>query len=179
MSSVRDARSASEQVVQVRVVAAIARDDRPPDRAGRLEVRERFVVPLPDVEPARRDGVGLLHLRPQERGDDLAGQVRRTEVDPGVLVDLAPEELAAIRALLPDDLGALDEPRIVDQERTALAGDDVLRLVERERRHVPDAAERTVRGRSDRSPCAASSMTSRSWRAAMSMIASMSQPTPA
>ena len=49
---------------------------------------------------------------------------------PRVLVDLAAEELAAVGALLPDDLGALDESRIVDEQRAALAGDDVLRLVE-------------------------------------------------
>ena len=55
-----------------------------------------------------------------------------------------PEELAPVRALLPDDLGPIREPRFVDQERAALARDDVLRLVERQRRHVPDAAERTV-----------------------------------
>ncbi len=53
--------------------------------------------------------VGIFHLRPEEGGGDLAGQVGRADVDPGVLVHLAAEELAAVRALLADDLGALDE----------------------------------------------------------------------
>ena len=80
-----------------------------------LELREGLVVAIPDREAPLGDRVGLLQLRPEERRDDLARQVRRAEVDPGVLVDLAAEELAPVGALLPDDLGALDEPRVVDE----------------------------------------------------------------
>ena len=37
------------------------------------------------------------------------GKVRGADVDPGVLVDLAAKEAAAVGALLADDLGALDQ----------------------------------------------------------------------
>ena len=128
-----------------RVVLAVA-----PGTIGRrssafaLERLERRVVALPDGAAARAViSLGLLELRPQERRDDLARQIRRADVDPGVLVDLAAEELRAVGALLADDLGALDEARVVDQQRAALAGDDVLGLVEAERRRAaPMRAER-------------------------------------
>ncbi len=68
--------------------------------------------------------------------------VRRTEVDPGVLVDLAAEELAAVGALLLDDLGPLDPVRAVDEQRAALAAHHVLRLVEAEAGDVGQRAER-------------------------------------
>ena len=37
---------------------------------------KRLVVGIPQFQAAAGDGVGLLHLRPQKRGDDLARQVR-------------------------------------------------------------------------------------------------------
>ena len=86
--------------------------------------------------------VRLLHLRPKEGRDQLARKVGRADVHPRVLVDLAAEELAAVGALFADDLGALDEPRVVDQQRAALARDDVLRLVEATAAEVADRAER-------------------------------------
>ena len=139
-----------QQVVHVRVVPAVRGHDRPAQQAACLERRERRVVALPDREPRGRDALGLLELRGEERGDDLARQVRRADVDPGVLVDLAAEELRAVGALLADDLGALDEARVVDEQRAALAGDDVLGLVEAQRAERADRAERLAAvGRQD------------------------------
>ncbi len=57
---------------------------------------------------------------------------------------------AAVRALLADDLGALDEARVVDEQRAAFAADDVLGLVEAERAELADRAERPAAvGRED------------------------------
>ena len=77
-------------------------------------------------------GVRLLQLRPQEGGDQLAGQKRRADVHPRVLVDLAAEEL---RRFVPFSrmISARSTNRcVVDDQRAAFAGDDVLRLVEAE-----------------------------------------------
>ena len=68
-----------------------------------------------------------------------------------VLVDLAAEEPRAIGALLLHDLGALDERRVVDQQRTAFAAREVLRLVEAEGRELAVATDRpSAVGRAER-----------------------------
>src|SRR5207248_1724864 len=64
----------------------------------------------------------------------LRRQMARPDVDPGVLVHKPAKELAAVGALLADDLGALDQRGVVDQERAPLAAGDVLGLVEAESR---------------------------------------------
>ena len=60
------------------------------------------------------EAVGVLELRPQEGSNDVARQERRTEIDPGVLVDFAAQEAAAIGPLLAQDLGASYMGRVVD-----------------------------------------------------------------
>ena len=89
------------------------------------------------------------------------------------------EKPAAVGAFFADDLGAVGEARVVDQQRTAFAGDDVLGFVEAQRaevrRSLPSARAaigRQMRLRGvldDRMSC----------RAAIATIASISQPTPA
>ena len=56
-------------------MAAANRDHRPVHAAGPLQRLERRMVTLPERQPQRRDGVGLLHLRRQKGGDDLPRQV--------------------------------------------------------------------------------------------------------
>ena len=81
-----------------------------------------------------------LELTKQERRQELRWQIARSEIHPGVLVHLAAEELTAIGALLAQDLGALREMWIVQDQGPALAAADVLRFVKTQRRH---RAERT------------------------------------
>ena len=47
---------------------------------------------LPDIKTASRDGIGLLHLRPKESGDQFAGKIGGTEIHPGILIHLAREK---------------------------------------------------------------------------------------
>jgi len=98
----------------VPVVAAFPWDDRSTNPPGRLQADERFVVLDPDLQSPPGDGVGFLHLRPEKGRNNLARQIRRTEIDPGVFVNLSTEELAAVGPLLPDDLGAIGEALIID-----------------------------------------------------------------
>src|SRR5690606_24838545 len=64
------------------------------------------------------------------RSVQLAHEVARPAIHPGVFVDLSPDEARPVRALLPDDLSALHESGVIDHERSALAGMDVLCVVE-------------------------------------------------
>jgi len=76
---------------------------------------EPILVVIPDLQPFGGDGLGFLHLGPEEGGDQFAGEVGGADVDPGVLVDLAAEELAAVGAFFTDDFGAVSKGRVVDQ----------------------------------------------------------------
>src|SRR5919201_2786480 len=134
--------AAQDEEVGVGVRRGLRRPDRPPGETGALEVREGLVVSPPQRLARGHDAVGGLELCPQKRREDIARKKRRADVDPSVLVDLPAEELAAVGAFLADDFSALDELVGVDQERAALARDQVLGLVKADRRKLAEAAER-------------------------------------
>lgn len=100
------------------------------------------MIVVPNVQPLCGNGFSLLHLGPEEGGDEFAGEVGGADVHPGVLVDLAAEELAAVGALLSDDLGAIRKSGVVDQQGAAFPGDDVLGFMERVAAQITDASQR-------------------------------------
>jgi hypothetical protein len=75
------------------------------------------MISVPNRHPPSGNRIRLLHLSPEERRDDFAWKIRRTDVYSSVLVDLATEELAKVRPLLPNDLTPFDELRGADQQR--------------------------------------------------------------
>lgn len=88
------------------------------------------MVEPPGSQPLRPDALRSLELCPQERSVQLAETVRGSDVDPGILVHLIPQEATPVRPFVTEDLGPLDELLRVDEKRTALSRRDVLRLVE-------------------------------------------------
>src|SRR5262249_54310756 len=137
-----------QDVVHVGIVSAVFGDDRAAELSSPLEVLERLVICLPDRDSLRRDRARLLELGSEEGRADVADEVRGTEVDPGVLVDLTAEELAAVGPFLLDDLGPLDPVRPIDQEGAAFAARHVLCLVEAEAGAVGASPERAASIRS-------------------------------
>src|SRR3546814_679591 len=111
-----------QQVIHMRIVAAFRRHYRSLEQALGLKWCSPFVVTVPDGKAPCGDLAGLLQLGGEERGNDLAWEIGRTHVHPGVLVHLSAKELAAVGALLANDLGALRHGWIVDQQRTTFAG---------------------------------------------------------
>src|SRR6185503_21268525 len=97
------------------VVFAPGRHARATHGAASLQRLETRVIPRPDFTSQAIDLLSLLHLRRKECGVQLARQIRRPDIDPGVFVDFSLEKPAAIGSLLPDDLGALYESGVVDQ----------------------------------------------------------------
>src|SRR5207253_3721470 len=95
-----------------------------------LEWFERFVVCAPDRGAFRVDRLRRFELRKEKRRRQFARQVRRSGIDPCVFIDLSAKKTAAIRSFFANDLGALDETRIIDQQRASFAGGHVFRLVE-------------------------------------------------
>ena len=76
---------------------------------------ERGVITLPDRAPQPGDFFCLFKLCEQECRSQLAREIGRAHIDPGVLIDFPSIETASIGSFLPDDLRAFDELRIVDQ----------------------------------------------------------------
>ena len=58
------------------------------------------MVGLPDATACGLDFGGAFELRAEEGRQDIGQQVAGAHVDPGVFIDLAAEEAAAIGALL-------------------------------------------------------------------------------
>ncbi len=109
-----------------------------------LKIGERAMILRPHAMTLGLDLIHLLELRQQESRVELARQIGRADIDPGVFVDPALQELGAVRSLLPQDVGAVDEALVIDQQSTPFARDEILGFVKAHGRKVPDAAERTV-----------------------------------
>ena len=181
---VRDERVArtlvlDEKIVEMPVLPAVPRDDWPAHPPSRSSASKASGSDPRSLSRRARDRVGLLELGPQERRDDLARQVRRADVDPGVLVDLAAEELPAVRALLADDLGRLDEARVVDSSAPPSPQMTFLVSWKLSGAEVADASERPPAVRGHESLGGVLDHDAGHALAAISMIASISQATPA
>jgi hypothetical protein len=66
-------------------------------------------VVVPDALAHGLDTFACLELTEKHGGQQVGGQIARPDVDPRVLVDLAPEKARPVRPLFADDLGARDE----------------------------------------------------------------------
>src|SRR2546421_8601207 len=100
-------------------------------------VAELVGVAVPDPVPGGLDLGATLELASKERSLELRGEITRAEVAPGVPLDLAAKERRSIGPLLPDHLSPLGVLTPVEHERAALAGADVLRLVEADGAEAP------------------------------------------
>ena len=78
-----------QDVVQMSVMLAMRRYDGAAKQPALFERCEHLVIAVPCRDPSAGDIRGLLELSPQEGGGGFAGQERRAEVLPCVLVDLA------------------------------------------------------------------------------------------
>src|SRR5260370_24007011 len=123
------------------VMRAALKNDRAAKTAGALEAGESLMVAVPMGLPAPCQGLGILELRPEKGRNDVARQIGGADIDPSILIDLAAEEFASVGAFFADDLGPLDEARVVDDQRAAFAGDEVLGLVEAEGRELSEASQ--------------------------------------
>ena len=123
-----------EHVEHVVSLFAVFRHVRKLHFVSHRPIFEVFIVEAPNPLAMGLDLFSVFQLGIQKRGQDIRRQVGGANVYPGVLVHLAAEEAAAIGAFLADDLGALDERRIVDQQCPSLAAREVLGFVEGLRR---------------------------------------------
>ena len=102
---------------------------------------QQLIIAVPAVHAVVINFVRILQLRPQVGGVQVAGQVAGAVVHPGVLVDLTPDELAAVGALFPVNFRLLHLLRVIDQHSAALTHGVVLGLMEAVAAHVTDGAQ--------------------------------------
>src|ERR1035437_2868075 len=104
------------------------------DRTGNAPVlgptAQVMVVILPYLLPRGLDARPNFQLRVQEGRQHVTHHIARPDIDPRILVHLSAEKPAAIRALLADDFGPLDQGRVIDEQRAALAASNVLGFME-------------------------------------------------
>ena len=107
-----------------------------------FERRERLVVSRSRCsQPAIGDPLGLLQLRAEERGDELARADRTSRSSTQVYLSTWPRKNWLRLVPFSRMISARSADRaVVDEQRAALAADDVLGLVEAERAEVADRA---------------------------------------
>src|SRR5205085_9858288 len=121
---------------------AVIRHDREPHARATCPFPQLVRVLPPDAFACGLYRLASLQLRRKKGGLKIGEDVARAEIDPGVLVDEASEEPLSVRSLVAQDLRAVDEARVVQQERTALTARDVLGFVEALCRKDTEGAER-------------------------------------
>ena len=128
-------------IIHMRIVYAAVGDRRQTELTGGLKGLEGRIILVPAVKTVVIDLVRHFELRPEIGRIQLTRQIAVAEIDPGVLIDLAAEELSAVGAFLAQYLGLLDIIGVVYDDGAALAHGVVLRLMERVAAEVADRAE--------------------------------------
>ena len=131
-----------EQVIHVRIVLGSRNHARALQHALQLQSGERRVVSVPEPASSHSNRSGLLQLRCQHCRNDFSRQEGGADVHPRVFVYLTSVVLTAVRPLLPDNLGATCEARIIYQQRPTFSRNYVLGFVETECSKVPKRPER-------------------------------------
>src|SRR6266446_10827304 len=96
------------------------------------------MVAVPVRKPPCGDALRMLELSPKEGGRDFARQKGGADILPGILVDLAAKEPAAIGAFLTHDLGTIHQFGIIHQEAAAFARTDILGFMKAETTEIAD-----------------------------------------
>ena len=124
--------------------SAAVRHARQPQQAGLFESREPLAVELVDSAALLGDDLPLLELAVEKRACDLTEDVGRTDIDPGVFVDFAPEEGFSIGPLVANDLGTGFVLGPVHAQSASFTARVVLRFMEAQRTEMADRPERLV-----------------------------------
>ena len=115
------------------------------DLIGASPLGELARVAVPHCESPVLNIVEVLELRIQNRGVNLTRQIARPLIDPGVLVDLSPQETRAVRPLLANDFGSLCQRSVVDQQGATFATVHIFSVVKTLNRKCAKSAERARR----------------------------------
>src|SRR6476646_4863893 len=119
-----------DHIKHVVTLFAFGWDNRQPDAVCFSPGSQPTRVGFPDLSSPRLNLIAVFELGAQERGQQIRGQIARSNVYPRVLVHFAAEESASIGSFFPKNFGAFVKLRIVDQQRATFSAREILRLVE-------------------------------------------------
>src|SRR5690242_7262926 len=86
------------EIIEMPVVNAMRRDDRPAHDPSGFEIAKALVVTVPDIDPLLAKASRLLELRPKHGSSELDWQERRADIDPAIFIDAARFEIVAVRS---------------------------------------------------------------------------------
>ena len=98
-------------------------------------------VILKDLSSACCNFVEQLELAVEKRTSNLTWDIRRTDIDPSIFIDLASKELLSIGALITNDFSLLEKAIRIDAKCSAFATDIVFCFVKTKCCEVPNRAE--------------------------------------
>src|SRR5579872_1310290 len=131
-----------QQIEHVVCLPAVWRDDRQPHGVLGGPVGKFGVIELPNRTPPLLNALSRGKLCIQVSSQDFGWKITRAEVHPRVFIHLPPEEAAAIGALFPQDLGALDTAGIVEDQSAAFTAGEVLRFMKAQGSEASESSQR-------------------------------------
>ena len=111
----------TDQVEHMRIVRGIAWDLRKLEIALISQRFKGLVITVPVLFPFVLYLIQMFDLCPQESSNHFGWQKRRAYVHPAVFIYFAPEKLGTIGTFLPDDLGTMNKPFVVDCQHTTFS----------------------------------------------------------
>ena len=118
------------------------RDRLNPNRPCVDQRRQAPGIAVVDATAQRRYFVHCFELRQQHCGQQIGGDIGRTNIHPRIFIDFAAKKLAAISSLFANDLGAARQFRTVRQEGTSLPATKFFDLVKAVAAHIADGAQK-------------------------------------
>src|SRR5438034_1143735 len=83
----------------------------------------------------------MFELRTQKSCQQIRRQIARSDIDPVVLIDFAPEKSASICSLFPKNFGSLIKLCVVNQQCAAFSAREILGLMKTESCKLPKGAK--------------------------------------
>ena len=119
-----------ENVEHMEIAGAMLRDRLNPNRPGVDQRRQAGGIAVVDATTQCGYFLHCLELGKKHCGQQIGGDIGRADIHPGIFIDFAAKELAAIGPLFANDFGAARQIRIVRQESACLPGNEVFRIRE-------------------------------------------------
>ena len=124
-------------IEHMRIMLAVRRDGRQRQQPFLRQRRKARIVLVPGRQSVIVNLISQFQLPPQASRLQFTRQEAAAEIDPGIFVHLAAQELAAVGTLLTQNFGAFDKAFVIDHQRAAFtAAGVVFGFMEAESRQV-------------------------------------------
>lgn len=130
-----------DHVEHMVIADAVFRDDRESESSFGFERFECSAIVKVNLSSSFGDAFHFLKLTVQKGAADFAGDVRRSHINPRVLIHFAAKVSLSICAFVADDFSSFDQFRVIDAECSAFAADEVFGFVEAVAAEISDGPQ--------------------------------------